>query len=45
MWAMFLTRRFLILAPQLFWTGISIAFFSGNLMELMQKTIGGAPEE
>ena len=42
---MFLTRRFLILAPQLAWTGVSIAYFSGNLMDLMQKTIHGTSEE
>lgn len=35
MWHMLCTRRFLIIAPQLFWTGISIAFFSGNLMEVI----------
>lgn len=45
MWSMFATRRFLIFAPQLAWTGLSIAFFSGNLIEVMQKTIGGTPEE
>jgi hypothetical protein len=39
MWNMLMTRRFLIIAPQLFWTGISIAYFSGNLIELMMATV------
>jgi hypothetical protein len=34
-------RRFLILVPQLFWTGVSIAYFSGNLVEMMSDAIGG----
>ena len=44
MWNLLCTRRFLIIAPQLFWTGISIAFFSGNLMELIQATVQGSDE-
>lgn len=44
MWNLLCTRRFLIIAPQLFWTGISIAFFSGNLMELIQATVDGPQE-
>ena len=44
MWNLLCTRRFLIIAPQLFWTGISIAFFSGNLMELIQATVEGPDE-
>ena len=45
MWHMLCTRRFLIIAPQLFWTGISIAFFSGNLMEVIQATVDGSQEQ
>jgi MFS family permease len=45
MWSMFATKRFLIFAPQLFWTGISIAYFSGNLVEMMTRTIEGTVEE
>jgi predicted MFS family arabinose efflux permease len=35
MWNLFWKPRFLMLAPQCAWTGVSIAFFSGNLVELM----------
>lgn len=34
-------KRFLLFAPQLFWTGVSISFFSGNLVNLMARTIDG----
>ena len=44
MWNMFTTKRFLMFSPQLFWSGISIAYFSGNLMELIQNTIDDKPE-
>jgi len=39
MWQFFANRRFLILAPQLFWTGISIAYYSGNLVEMMSDAL------
>jgi hypothetical protein len=45
MWKLFTTKRFLTLTPQLAWSGVSIAYFSGNLMELMQKTIKGDESE
>jgi sugar phosphate permease len=35
MWNLFWKPRFLMLAPQCAWTGVSIAFFSGNLVEMM----------
>jgi hypothetical protein len=38
MWNLFKKPRFLRLAPQCFWTGVSIAFFSGNLVEMMTKS-------
>jgi len=34
-------RRFWFFIPQLFWTGVSISFFSGNLVEIMAATIEG----
>lgn len=39
MWRFFANRRFLMLAPQLFWTGISIAYYSGNLVEMMSDAL------
>jgi hypothetical protein len=41
LWTLATDKRFRYFAPQLFWTGISIAFFSGNLVELMAETIDG----
>lgn len=41
MWHLTCNRRFLYLIPQLAWTGISIAYYSGNLVEMMTATIGG----
>jgi hypothetical protein len=35
MYNLFWKPRFLMLAPQCAWTGVSIAFFSGNLVEMM----------
>ena len=32
-------RRFLYMAPQLAWTGVSIAYYSGNLVEMMSDAI------
>jgi hypothetical protein len=39
MWQLTKTTRFLYLVPQLFWTGISIAYYSGNLVEMMTGTL------
>ena len=39
MWNLFLKPRFLMLIPQCAWTGVSIAFFSGNLVEMMAKSM------
>ncbi len=41
MWILARDPRFLYLVPQLFWTGVSIAYYSGNLVEMMQDAIGG----
>jgi MFS family permease len=41
MWHLTCNRRFLWLIPQLAWTGISIAYYSGNLVEMMTGTING----
>ena len=38
MWSLFCKPRFLMLAPQCAWTGVSIAFFSGNLVEMIVST-------
>lgn len=39
MWSLFMKPRFLMLIPQCAWTGVSIAFFSGNLVEMMAKSL------
>jgi len=39
MWNLFTKPRFLMLSPQCFWTGISIAYFSGNLVEMISATV------
>ena len=41
MWKLTTNRRFMYLIPQFFWTGISIAFYSGILVVMMQEAIGG----
>lgn len=41
MWKLTCDRRFMWLIPQLAWTGISIAYYSGNLVEMMTGAIGG----
>ena len=38
-WRFFANKRFMILAPQCFWTGISIAYYSGNLVEMMSNAL------
>jgi MFS family permease len=39
MWNLFMKPRFQMLIPQCAWTGVSIAFFSGNLVEMMTKSM------
>ena len=39
MWALTCDRRFMILIPQLCWTGVSIAYYSGNLGEMMTGSL------
>jgi len=39
MWALTCDRRFMILIPQLLWTGVSIAYYSGNLGEMMTGSL------
>ena len=34
-------RRFMWILPQTVWTGVSIAYFSGNLVEMLQDSIDG----
>jgi MFS family permease len=41
MWELAKDRRFMHLIPQFVWTGISIAYYSGLLVLMMQKAIGG----
>lgn len=41
MWKLASSKRFRLFIPQLAWTGVSIAFFSGNLVNLMYETIDG----
>ena len=41
LWALASDKRFRLFIPQLFWTGVSISFFSGNLVEIMSHTIEG----
>lgn len=41
MWRLTCDKRFLYLIPNLSWTGISIAYYSGNLVEMMSQTLGG----
>eukprot|EP00347_Sterkiella_histriomuscorum_P023537 403334265 len=45
LWNLFVQKRFRLFIPQLLWTGISIAFFSGNLVELMSLTIQGGEQD
>lgn len=41
MWKLTCDRRFMYLLPQLAWTGISIAYYSGILVQMMSATLGG----
>ena len=36
LWALSKDRRFFCIIPQTAWTGISIAYFSGNLVEMLE---------
>jgi predicted MFS family arabinose efflux permease len=45
LWRLVSSKRFRLFIPQLAWTGVSIAFFSGNLVELMSLTINGDEQE
>lgn len=45
MWKLTLNRRFMYLIPQFLWTGISIAFYSGILVVMMQEAIGGDDDQ
>jgi hypothetical protein len=36
LWALCKDRRFHYIIPQTAWTGISIAYFSGNLIEMLE---------
>ena len=39
MWRFFANKRLLMLAPQLFWTRVNIAYYSGNLVEMMSDAL------
>jgi hypothetical protein len=39
--ALLFNRRFMWILPQTVWTGVSIAYFSGNLVEMLQDSIEG----
>lgn len=41
MWKFFANRRFFYIVPQILWTGASIAYFSGSLVEMMAVVIEG----
>lgn len=41
MWQLTKNKRFRYLIPQFMWTGISIAFYGGLLVVMMQEAIGG----
>lgn len=45
LWKLVTQKRFRLFIPQLAWTGVSIAFFSGNLVELMSLTIEGDEQD
>ena len=36
LWTLCKDRRFVYIIPQSAWTGISIAYFSGNLIEMLE---------
>jgi hypothetical protein len=36
LWNLCKDRRFIFIIPQSAWTGISIAYFSGNLIEMLE---------
>ena len=36
LWTLCKDRRFIYIIPQSAWTGISIAYFSGNLIEMLE---------
>lgn len=41
MWKLANNSRFRYLIPQFLWTGISIAFYSGILVEMLSRSVGG----
>lgn len=45
LWNLNKDPRFLWILPQTLWTGISIAYFSGNLVEMLQDTIDSDDEQ
>ena len=44
MWNLCKDKRFMHMAPQFCWTGISIAFYSGLLVVMMAEAIGGTDQ-
>ena len=43
-WNLCRDRRFNWIIPQTLWTGVSIAYFSGNLVEMIQDRIPDIPD-
>jgi hypothetical protein len=39
------SKRFRMLMPQILWTGVSIAFYSGMLVDIMSGSIKLQPDE
>jgi hypothetical protein len=44
MWNLAIDKRMLFLSPQLFWTGISIAYFSGVLADITVTALPGVTD-
>ena len=42
---MFISIRFLAIFPQIFWAGMSIAFYSGLLVNMLSLAVGGDEAE
>ncbi len=45
LWNLCKDSRFIYLIPQCAWTGISIAYFSGNLIEMLEFHAPFNPED
>lgn len=43
-WRMAINKRMLVFLPQLLWTGVSIAYYSGILVSVISDSVVGATE-